>query len=88
LATHPSNMGKPYLRKYLEPDSATTKDAVRSVFLHKPTFVVLPPAPGPWYLDKAATQFLQQELVTSYELVGRITGNQVFRRKPSAASVF
>ena len=29
LATHPSALGKPFIRKYLEPDSYTTEDALR-----------------------------------------------------------
>src|SRR5262249_55601083 len=79
LATHPSNLAKPFIRKYLEPNSKTTEDALRSVFFQEPTFVV--GYPRSWYLDNAAYRFLQEELATAYELVANINGNQVFQRK-------
>jgi len=77
LATHPSALRKPFIRKYLEPDSETTEDALRSVFLRQPTFVVW--RPNQW-LNGAAARFLEQELMTAYVLVGHIGSTQVFRR--------
>src|SRR5262249_18351431 len=80
LATHPSNLLKPFIRKYLEPDSRTTADALRNVFLREPTFVVL--KFDSWsvrLLDTASSRFLRQELTTRYELVANIDGNQVFQ---------
>jgi hypothetical protein len=83
LATHPSNLAKPFIRKYLEPDSRTTEDALRSVFLLEPTFVV--GYPHSWYLNDAAYRFLQENLASAYELVANIDGNQVFQRKGTHA---
>jgi 4-amino-4-deoxy-L-arabinose transferase-like glycosyltransferase len=79
LATQPSLLSKPFIRKYLEPDSKTTEDALRNVFLMEPTFVV--GYPRSWYLDNDAYRFLQEELATAYELVANVDGNQVFQRK-------
>ncbi len=79
LATQPSNLVKPFIRRYLEADSETTEDAFRSVFLREPTFVVW--HPHSWYLDTAATSFLQEELATAYKLVAVIGRDQVFQRK-------
>jgi 4-amino-4-deoxy-L-arabinose transferase-like glycosyltransferase len=78
LATHPSNLGKPFLRKFLEPDSNTTEDALRSVFRREPTFVVW--YPNLWYLNLSAVHFLEQELTTAYRLVAHIGSAQVYRR--------
>jgi 4-amino-4-deoxy-L-arabinose transferase-like glycosyltransferase len=80
LATHPSDLRKPYIRRYLEPDSRTTEDALRNVFLREPTFVVRY-AGHDVPLDGAAYRFLQEELASAYELVANIDGNQVFQRK-------
>jgi 4-amino-4-deoxy-L-arabinose transferase-like glycosyltransferase len=80
LATHPSSLDAPSIRRYLEPDSRTTEDALRSVFLQKPTFVAVERAYSR-YLDAASVRFLQQELATGYELIENIDGNQVFQRK-------
>jgi hypothetical protein len=79
LATQPSNLTKPVIRKYLEPDSETTEDALHNVFLMEPTFVV--GYPHSWYLNDAAYRFLQKELASAYELVANIDGNQVFQRR-------
>ncbi len=79
LATQPSNLVKPFIRKYLEPNSETTEDALCNVFLREPTFVVW--YPHSWYLDMPATSFLQEELATAYELVAIIGRDQVFQRK-------
>jgi hypothetical protein len=78
LATHPSALGKPFVRKYLEPTSFTTEDALRSVFRREPTFVVWRPNLG--YLDSAAIRFLQQELTNAYVLIRQIGSAQVYRR--------
>jgi hypothetical protein len=78
LATHPSNISKPVIRKFLEPDSDTTEDALRSVFRREPTFVVW--RPNLWYLNAAAVRFLEHELTTAYVLAGHIGSAQVFRR--------
>jgi hypothetical protein len=78
LATHPSNVSKPSIRKYLEPLSVTTEDALRRIFLREPTFVVC--RPNLWYLDSIAVRFLERELTTSYVLVGRVGLAQIFRR--------
>jgi 4-amino-4-deoxy-L-arabinose transferase-like glycosyltransferase len=80
LATHPSALGKPFVRRYLEPNSVTTEDALRSVFLREPTFVVW--RPNLFYLSAADVRFLEQELMTDYVLVGQIGSQQeqVFRR--------
>ncbi len=79
LATHPSNLSRPFIGRFFEPQSETTEDALRSVFLRKPTFVVW--YPHSWYLDTHATSFLQEELATAYELVAIIGRDQVFQRK-------
>ena len=81
LATHPSNLSKPYVRKYLEPDSHTTEDALRAAFRREPTFVVEPTIVGrSWeYLDPAGVRFLQQELTNAYMLVGQIGSAKIWR---------
>jgi hypothetical protein len=78
LATHPSSLSKPFIRRYLEPDSQTTEDALRSVFGRKPTFVVYwRPL---WYLSPADIAFVEHELESTYTLVGQIGLAQVYRR--------
>jgi hypothetical protein len=79
LATHPSTLSKPFLRKYLEPGSYTTEDALRSVFRREPTFVVW--RPNLWYLDPAAVGFVQEELTNAYVLIGQVGSAQVYRRR-------
>jgi hypothetical protein len=76
LGTHPSALSKPFIRKYLEPDSETTEDVLRSAFLREPTFVVC--RPNLWYLNAAAVRFLEHELTTAYVLAGHIGSAQVF----------
>jgi hypothetical protein len=78
LATHPSALGKPFIRKYLEPNSSSTEDALRSVFRRDPTFVVW--RPNLWYLDPAAVRFLQYELTNAYVLMGQIGSARIYRR--------
>jgi hypothetical protein len=78
LATHPSNLAKPYLRRHIEPDSQTTEDALRSVFRRQPTFVVW--RPNLWYLDPAAVGFLQDELTNAYAFIGQIESARIYRR--------
>jgi 4-amino-4-deoxy-L-arabinose transferase-like glycosyltransferase len=78
LATHPSALGKQFVRKYLEPASYTTEDALRSVFRREPTFVVWRPNLG--YLDQPSVRFVQQELTNAYVLIGQIGSTQVYRR--------
>jgi len=79
LATHPSNISRSSIRKHLEPSSETTEDALRSVFLREPTFVVY--YPNLSYLDSNATRFLENELTTAYALVGRVGLARILRRK-------
>ena len=78
LATHPSNISKRAIREYLEPDSATTEDALRSVLQREPTFIVW--RPNLFYLEAADVRFLQQELTKDYALIGQIGPTQVYRR--------
>ncbi len=78
LATHPSNLGRPFIRKYVEPDSKTTEDALRSVFLQEPTFVVS--RPKLWYFDSIADRFLEQQLKADYMIVGQFGSIRVYRR--------
>jgi len=76
LATHPSALAKPFVRRYFEPDSNTTQDALRSVFLRKPTFVVWRPD----FRYSPDVHFMEQELTTAYTLVARIEGREVWER--------
>jgi hypothetical protein len=80
LATHPSALTKPFVRRYLEPDSQTTEDALRSVFQREPTFVVFSENLPSLYLDSIAVRFLEQELANAYVLVGHIGSAQIYRR--------
>jgi hypothetical protein len=78
LATHPSLLIKPSTRNYLEPESKTTEDALRKIFLQQPTFVIWGPS---WFRDEAsAARFLQQELSANYALIATINNNEIFRR--------
>jgi hypothetical protein len=79
LTTHPSSLGKPFIRKYVEPTSYTTEDALRSVFRRQPTFVVW--IPDLWYLDSAGARVLQHELMNAYTLIGQIDSARIYRRK-------
>jgi 4-amino-4-deoxy-L-arabinose transferase-like glycosyltransferase len=78
LATHPSALSKPFIRKFLEPDSDTTEDALRSAFRREPSFVVW--RPNLQYLDLAAVRYLEKELTSAYVFVGRIGSAGVYRR--------
>jgi hypothetical protein len=78
LATHPSNLGKPFIRRIVEPSSQTTEDALRSVFRREPTLVVGPPN---IHLNAAAARFLEYELTNAYVLIGQIGSNQIYRRR-------
>ena len=75
----PSSLAKPFIRKYLEPSSFTTEDALGSVFRRKPTFVVFSNA-YLWYLEPTAARFLHQELTRDYVLAAEIGSAQIYRR--------
>jgi hypothetical protein len=77
LATHPSSISKPFIRRYLEPASQTTEDALRSVFRREPNFVVWGDV---WYLTPADIGFVEHELANTYTLVGQIGLAQIYRR--------
>ena len=79
LATHPSSLDKPFIRKYVEPTSYTTEDALRSVFRREPTIFVW--FPGLWYLQPADARFLRQELMSAYVSIGQIDSAKIYRRK-------
>jgi 4-amino-4-deoxy-L-arabinose transferase-like glycosyltransferase len=79
LATHPSALGMPFVRKYVEPASHTTEDVLRSVFRREPSFVV--GRPDFLRLDPPAVRFLQQELTNAYLLIGQIGHAKVYRRR-------
>jgi hypothetical protein len=81
LATHPSNLRKPFMRRYLEPDSQTTQDALQSVFRREPTFVLwFPPDFNPTEIS-----FVERELANTYTLVAQFGLAQVYRRRSISA---
>lgn len=74
LSTHPSNMRKPSVRQYLEPNSNSTEDSLRRALSKKPTFIVY----SSKRYERADYSLLQEQLKANYALLGEVDDAKIF----------
>lgn len=81
LATHPSAMSKPFVRRYIEPGSSSMADSVVNILRLRPHYIVK--RRTIWWLngDPAAVRLLDKELAENYTLIETIESLEVFMRK-------
>jgi hypothetical protein len=85
LSAHPSNIWKQYLMEAMEGPGATSESELRRVFDQSPEFVVMARTNREWsLLNPPAWALLETILSERYELVTRIEGRPVYRRRAAA----
>jgi hypothetical protein len=83
VVTHPSNIAKDYLLKYIEGAEVSTIAELNKILAKKPKFIIREEEPS--YIEKQpqANQLLKQVLVTKYELVKQIEDLQIYQIRSS-----
>ncbi len=78
--THPSNISKDYLLKFMVGADASTEREIVKIVSQRPKFIVK--EKNVWYLSqkKAARSLLEETLSNDYKMVKEIQGRQIYLR--------
>jgi 4-amino-4-deoxy-L-arabinose transferase-like glycosyltransferase len=79
VVTHPSNIAKEYLLKYIEGAEASTVAELSKILAQQPGFIVK--EAGSFYIEKVpqAEELLKQVLATKYQLVNQVASLEIYQ---------
>jgi 4-amino-4-deoxy-L-arabinose transferase-like glycosyltransferase len=79
-ATHPSNISKDYLFKYIEGAAASTEAELAKILAKKPKFIIRGGEDTPYIEDHpAANLLLEQVLTREYQLVKKMSAREIYQ---------
>lgn len=79
-ATHPSNLSKDYLFKYIEGAAGSTEAELSKILTKKPEFIIKGGEDTPYIEDHPdANLLLKQVLTTKYKLVKKVGDREIYR---------
>jgi hypothetical protein len=82
VVTHPSNLSRDYLFKYIEGAAVSTEAELSKILAKKPKFIVRGGEDTPYIEDHpAANLLLEQVLTTEYKLAKRIGDREIYSRR-------
>jgi hypothetical protein len=79
VVTHPSNIAKDYLLKYIEGAEVSTVAELSKILAKKPKFIIREVEPSYIEDQPQANQLLKQVLATEYKLVKQIDDLQIYQ---------
>jgi 4-amino-4-deoxy-L-arabinose transferase-like glycosyltransferase len=82
VVTHPSNLSRDYLFKYIEGAAVSTEAELSKILAQKPKFIVRGGEDTPYIEDHpAAHLLLEQVLTTEYKLAKKIGDREIYSRR-------
>jgi hypothetical protein len=82
VVTHPSNLSRDYLFKYIEGAAVSTEAELSKILAQKPKFIVRGGEDTPYIEDHpAAHLLLEQVLTTEYKLAKKIGEREIYSRR-------